>query len=1096
MPCSISSFTANYVPNSCDGEIILIEFDFIATDFGTNGFTVETAGLSPQFFNIGDFYELYEISYCSDDVVLIIKDFDDPNCMSQVNIGPACCDCEITDPVLEATICSEGLFDIQIDLDAYLGTCVNYDWYVTIEGIDYDLDYNSSAGYFEAIDIQAVSPVLTVMLCNESPLNECYSYLLDNPCYNEPCVIQSFTAEVDTSSCLGEIVGITFDFMATGFGTNGFTVSDGTGSEYYNLGDDYIFYTTSECNQDIVLSVYDADDASCIATVDVQAECCSCEVLDFTATTTACLNNTFNIVVDLNIESGSCLWYSWFVTIEGIDYDLEWIGNEFIAQNIMAQDSVLTAMICTTAPTAECYSIEIENPCFIPNDNCQITSFIAAYDTLSCAGEGIDITFDFNAIDFGQNGFSISTSQFTQNYQIGEDYIYTLISQCTDSIEVTITDNDNPACTSTIVLPPACCPCMISDPNLNTTACNAGTFDIEIDFSIESGSCINNDWYVSVEGQDYTLSFNGSIFIAEDIIAMDSIITISLCTTAATRECFDYDIENPCFVSASTCVINSFTASYDTTSCVGEILNIDFDFNAIDFGQNGFTIYADGNSSGYNLGDEYVFYAISDCADSISLTLVDNTIGNCTATVTLAPACCPCVIDDPTISTSDCVDGKFDIEIDLFADSGSCINYDWYISLDSQNYDLVWNGTSLSVIDLMSSDSLIDISLCTYSPTGECYNYTIENPCYIPALSCSIDYFIAAYDTTACFGEIIDVIFEFTATDFGQDGFTVTDGTASQTYALNSNLTFYSISDCADSITITMTDILDTTCSTSLTLGPACCPCIIVDPDISTTDCIDDKFDILLNPDIASGSCINADWEITVEGLTYDLIWTGNSLVASDVMATDSLITVTLCTLSPTGECFDYIIENPCFVSSSTISVLSFSAAIETNECDENGNAQLTFSYDVENRGNLGFSLATNDNIIDTFMYADYTTLAFPPDCDNITSFTFRDIEFPTGIAETSLDVCCQTSSIDKVLQKKITIIRKDNTTYSLTNNSVNTVQIELYSLTGKKLSSTKVASLSNHEINLQDYSSTLFLLRVSADNRNGNAFIKKIVKI
>jgi len=112
--CDISSFTADYVPNSCEGEIITIEFDFTATDFGANGFTVEANG-DLQSFNIGDPYMIYVISYCDEDVTLFIQDNDDPNCVSELILPPACCDCDITDPIIETTDCENGLFDLQVE---------------------------------------------------------------------------------------------------------------------------------------------------------------------------------------------------------------------------------------------------------------------------------------------------------------------------------------------------------------------------------------------------------------------------------------------------------------------------------------------------------------------------------------------------------------------------------------------------------------------------------------------------------------------------------------------------------------------------------------------------------------------------------------------------------------------------------------------------------------------------------------------------------------------------------------------------------------------------------------------------------------------
>jgi len=921
--CGITSFTADYVPNSCDGEIIEIEFDFDATDFGASGFTISAPdGL--QTYNIGDDYTYYSIAFCDEDVELTITDIDDPNCTETIILGPACCDCVISDPVLSASTCSGGLFDIQVEFDLYEGTCVNYNWYVTIEGTDYALDYVNGQGYYEATLIQAVGSVLTVMLCNESPLNECYTILLDNPCFfTADCMINTITAFTDVSTCNGEIIDILFDIDAVDFGLNGFTVSDGTVTETFDLNDDYEFTVISECHEDIELTFTDLDDPDCYEIITITPDCCACSVQDVFVNPTSCMNGTFDAFVDIFIESGSCISYDWFLTVENTDYDLVWNGSSFVASNIIATDSLVTAMVCTLAPSGECFTVTFDNSCFVSASDCMITSFTADYITDSCDGEIIQIDFDFNATDFGDNGFTIAAGGDTTSFNIGDPYIIYMITLCTDDIAVVITDNDDPNCTETVILNPACCDCEISDPVLETTVCNNGLFDLHAEFEVLEGSCINYNWSVTIEGTDYPLNYNnGGYYEATDIQAVDSLLTILLCNESPLQECYTYTIENPCFDTTSNldCMINSFTADYNVGSCEGEIIQIEFDFDAIDFGQNGFTVSAGGDTTSFNIGDPYMIYMITLCTDDIEVVITDNDDPNCTETVILNPACCDCEISDPVIETSDCENETFDIFIDFFDTQGTCVNYEWFLTNDNEEYDLTWNSSTQQYeaidINTNATDSLVTILLCNASPLQECFTYIIENPCFDTTsnLDCMINSFTANYISDSCEGEIVQIEFDFDATDFGTNGFEITGPEGIQFYNLGDSYTYGLISYCVDDVLLVITDMDDPDCTASVILNPACCDCEISDPIIETTDCENELFDVQVEFEVLEGTCVNYDWYVSIEGEDYDLEYNSAGYYeATDITAADSLLTVLLCNDSPLNECITLTIENPCF---------------------------------------------------------------------------------------------------------------------------------------------------------------------------------------
>ncbi len=948
--CNITSFTADYVPNSCEGEIIEIEFDFVATDFGANGFTVDSQD-GIQQYNIGDDYVYWMISYCDEDVTLTIKDIDDPNCTAEIILEPACCDCEITTPVLEAFECSGGLFDLHVEFDIIEGTCVNYNWYLQIEGVDYALDYINNGGYYEATDIQAVGNVLTVMLCNESPLNECFTYILDNPCFEIPanCSINSITAYTDTTSCQGEIIDVLFDIDAVDFGLNGFTVSDGTATELFDLNDDFSFATISLCHEDLELTFTDSDDPDCYEIITITPDCCECLIDDILVNPTSCNNGSFDLHVDILVESGSCISYDWFITVESADYDLIWNGSTYLASNVMATDSVVTAMVCTLAPSGECFTVDFINPCFVPvtNPNCMISSLIAEYDTTSCIGEIINIDFDFNATDFGADGFTISTNGQSQFYNLGDDYTFSIIADCDSDVSLTITDVQNPNCFATVTLGPACCDCIISDPVIETTDCVGGLFDLHMEFLVEQGSCTNYDWYVTVDGVDYDLEYNttDNYFEASDILATDSLLTIMLCNESPLNECYTYTITNPCYDdnSNAVCTINSFTAVYDTTSCMGELIYIDFEFDATGFGLSGFEVSSDGYTQFYNLGDPYNIGVITLCEEDIELTITDIDDPDCIATATLGPACCPCVFEDIEIEDPVCENGTFDLNVSMIIESGTCINYDWYTNINGSSYDLEWDGNYLVAEDIYSVDSLLTIFVCTESPIYDCTVFNIENPCYDDNTACMVNSFTATVDSISCdsLGNVL-VSFDYDIENPGSLGYSIAvDGVVQDTVDYPGAIEFVVPSNCDSLTTFTFQDLEFTDCNATTEVDVCCTAGVSCMIQELTIDALQSNNKIKLILNLLVDDICPTLYNVSVNGNSYGLHDINvPDYIIDDIISTEEILTVFICNEVFPEFCETIQITNP--LISNTTDVLNNYIKLFS---DHNGNLIVTNNY-------------------------------------------------------------------------------------------------------------------------------------------------------
>ena len=1098
--CSIDSFFAEYDESGCTGEIIPIYFEFTGIDFGINGFEVSTNG-NTQFYNIGDDYILYELSDCTDEVLVTITDVDDPNCTASYLLEPACCACAIEEPTITTSECENGQFDIFIDFFIAEGTCIFYEWYLTLNGIEYPLVYNDISQQYEAFGLIGDDEELTIELCNDSPLEECFTYIIEGPCFSA-CSIDSFVAEYDENSCVGEIITVYFEFTGTDFGDNGFEISYNGNSQFYNLGDDYSFFALSDCDEDVILTIMDFDDPNCFATFNLGPACCDCEILDPVIETTECDNGTFDLTIEDFLLTGSCLNYDWFVTIEGNDYDLVWNGDSYEAINIVAAGSQFTLMLCNDGPLNECFSFLVDNPCFEPLSNCLINDFFVQYIDGSCEGELIFFEFEFDAVDFGVNGFQVFANGDSQTYSLGDDYIFAIISECNQDIIVTIVDADDPSCQAGFNLGPACCDCEIEEPTFETSACDMGGFDLFVDFFLSEGTCVSYSWFISYLGVDFDLTWNASTlqYEAYNFMSSDSLVTFNLCNDSPLMECWAYQIVNPCFDSGGgDCVLSSFEAEFDTSSCDGEIININFDFDGMGFGANGFEVMANGFSQFYNLGDDYIFFAITLCTDDIIISITDADDPTCGTSINLGPACCDCEIDQPSIDVSACTNNSFNIFIDYFDVSGTCVGYEWFLTFEGNDYDLIWNSNNQNyeVLSLMASDSVVSVMLCNDSPLNECWPYEIINPCYENTVECNINSFNAEY--ISCDGEIIFIEFEFDATDFGTNGFLIEASNGdSQFYNLGDDYLFAIIAACTDDINLTIADANEPNCQASIILNPACCDCGIEDPIFEISDCMNDNFDLFVSYFPVEGTCISYGWTITIDDISYELVFDGQNFLVVDIPSNSDapIIELIICSDGPLNECYDFTIDNPCYVETEDCNIEPLFAIVSTAPCDSTGSVYIEIDFDIVDEGSLGYSVDIDGVTQGTYDYPPGMEILVESNCSGPIEVTVQDLEFPDCSATVLVDACCPDviSSVSIPNEKLISINYDFNGDIIISNLLELDLTMSLCSIDGKVIDIKTLYPTRDNIVSISDYPTGIYILTLL--HPNGNTSNYKIMNV
>ncbi len=934
--CSISDFVVT--PVTCEGEILVLSFSFTGIDFGLNGYTFGAVGDWSQTYNLGDDQFISLIALCNENREFYIFDNDNPNCMATFNYGSLCCDCEVDIEVLQGS-CNDGVLTPKFDILYNSGSCGNYDYSLQVNGTAVPFEYNRNSGLYETEDIISSEEFITYVICTEVPdLNECFEYVLPNPCFTS---IGDFTAVINTASCVDGSMTIPFSFTGENFGLQGFTINTSIGiSQSYMPGDVFELILPAACSESVLLTIVDDANPNNFSEYQLGIVCCPCGPI-YAASTNQCQNESFIVNIDFGSDQQSCGTGEWTLAIGDLEVALYQTNTGYATSALSSGDSLILLTICSVIPGGqECYQDTLVNPCYqtTSTDTCQLTSFVVASDINSCRGEIIDLNFSFQGTSFGTNGYTISANTgFSQTFSLADTTLLTLLADCDETLIFTIRDNNDSLCTAVDTIASLCCPCEPSF-SVSASSCVGNSFNLNFVLDSISGSCINHDWSLKVNGDTIDLNQTNTGFIATGIQSSDSLIIYELCTLVpGLPECFIDTLINPCFQSTNTdsCQLTSFVVTSDINSCRGEIIDLNFSFDGTSFGTNGYTISSNtGFSQSFSLADTTLITLLADCDETLIFTIRDINDSLCTAVDTIAALCCPC---EPSFSVnaSSCVGNSFNLNFVLDSISGSCINYDWSLTVNGDTIDLSQTNTGFIATGIQSSDSLIIYELCTLVPgLPECFIDTLINPCFQSTNTdtCQLTSFVVTSDINSCRGEIIDLNFSFEGTSFGTNRYTVSSNTGfSQTFSLADTTLLTLLADCDEALIFTITDANDGLCTAVDTVAALCCPC---DPlfIVNTNTCEGDSFSINFVIESNNGSCINYDWSLTVNGEAYDIIPTNFGYTATGIQSADSLIIYEFCTLVPgLPECYTLTAVNPCFETIVSVKETQISDLVRVN---------------------------------------------------------------------------------------------------------------------------------------------------------------------
>ena len=276
--------------------------------------------------------------------------------------------------------------------------------------------------------------------------------------------------------------------------------------------------------------------------------------------------------------------------------------------------------------------------------------------------------------------------------------------------------------------------------------------------------------------------------------------------------------------------------------------------------------------------------------------------------------------------------------------------------------------------------------------------------------ACNVDN-LTITEVVSCDGEGFTLRFDFTAQDFGAEGFTFAVLESwTQTYELGDEYTFTYLSKCTEDLTFIIYDNMNPACADTLIWQPSCCPCLF-EFDVEQDVCENGVFDVNFDLFVSSGSCLS-EWEdavFTVNGTPYDYTYTGpgNDYRAQNIQSAEQNNVYRFTFPLPSGEFREIVLPNHCI---SVCSVSNFTVTLDTALCSGEF-VTLFFDFSSFAFGHNGYTITTNHGDEFNFGLNDNRNFQLIADCMQDYVFTITDRNNPDCSAEYTVgQLCCPCS--------------------------------------------------------------------------------------
>ena len=946
--------------------------------------------------------------------VQVIED-DKPNCFAQSLIEAPLCEipvCSIGN--LEYTLSScneEGKFFIDLLFDY---ENVGAFFTVFVNGIEYGPFVYGQPSYLIGPFVGDGSTDWTIQIVDELHAECSGTVLIETMDCIPKCEISNMEAiamECDEDGFF--FVDISFDAENTG---TSFNVS-GNGNDYgtftfgqvsYSIGP---IYGDAQTSWEFVVS--DLNDPSCFQSLSIEPIDClppPCVFSNLEVMTSCNLDETVNLTIDFDAENTGSDFFE--LLIDGQVISLYAYADLPIEVNYTDGNLGVEIQVIDNNDLNCSANLNLELPnCNLPE--CIIGNFSST--VLPCNDEGffsIEYAFDVENSMGDEFVIFIDGVAFdTLEYGLSSYLLGSIAGQVSQVINGMLQDLDDPNCVSPFSIEAPACPipnCELGTITAETNCNEDGIFYIDIDFSV-AGS-ISSSFALEVGDSAYTYQYNELPVAVNYEILSGASIDITVVDTE------DITCVSSTSIIAPDCElpICSFeNVSVFPSACDDGFFNAVVSFEPLNQGDSGFALSVNGIIyDSFDYGQ--IFYSIGPLAGdgitSYSFLLVDVEDQSCQIELELSPVMCeiiePCSISNLTAVAECQGDGSFLINVAM--DHNMPIDSTFTLEIGGSISNYLYGSLPLTIIGESNLPGAV-VSLNARDQFDlQCFDQTeFAVPDCQPDPECSIsnvEVNVLDCDESGLF--YVDIMFAYEGV--GESGLSI-NGNGNNYGTFNYGNSPYTLGpllgDGTTNWEFTVSDNGLDSCEGSVEIGVVFCPlpdtCSITNLMTALECDADGNYDIAIDFDYeevsSDGFLVNIPGVYSAIHLYEDL-----PLGLFDLPIASEEISISVVdALNTTCENSDILAVPECVLPSCELADLQY----QILPCDEEGNFEISFSFEVMNTSALSFDVSVGVDVIGNFNYGMPSYTIGPFAGDDLTNYELTVVDEMDEACSVSVEI-------------------------------------------------------------------------------------------
>lgn len=633
------------------------------------------------------------------------------------------------------------------------------------------------------------------------------------------------------------------------------------------------------------------------------------------------------------------------------------------------------------------------------------------------ADKDLELEIDIDNEGIGVLGYEVVLDGMILDTLYGTDttYVATISDGSCEGAPTLVLNDLYYSCDTSLTLLDTCCrvPCTITS-LIATVDCQTDLLLVEINTDTDPSETFTSTLFYGANSivvatgtvSDFPLEIDVSTY-QNGAYVLDVVIDGDLCS-----EEVQFGIDCPFDCNLGSVAISSMGCD------AGGMALVEIDFTSSDTPSSTFNVEdLNGNIYGpfdYNDGP-YLLEVAEDCELAPTFFIEDSVDPLCGTSASLPePLCCTCDIEFVGISLADCMDGSFEVTLDIRSNTAASSGYD--LSGNGINYGTFLYDASPITLSLVGDCVTIYEFLATDSQDGACMaSVALDEPICCDVPTCSIN--IGSAMVEPCIGMTAAVILDIAGTEVSDSFTLVGNGMDYGTYAYGQSPVRIEVAgDCITLYDFVVTDLIDSNCSTATQLTePICCDtasCEINIDNVEIGQCMDGLVDVAIivgNDGMASDSFV-----LTGNGNTYGTYGYNQSPIILTIEPDCELDYEFVATDREDADCSGvFEVVEPICCDTMIPCTVAISDVVISDCADDS----VTVSLTIVQTSMRSTSYAVRGNGMDYGVFASdqdiFITVA--GDCSTLYEFMVMDISdtMCTDFIELDEPICCDTSNCD-----------------------------------------------------------------------------------